>query len=154
MKKAIVTALILGLVAASLSAPATAKKRKKPKRTERTVEGTYLTPSLIAVGGCGETNAIGCVVLTTGSTERFVTAKVTDAHGQPVFVSVQADTNNDMQDDVSFGSFCGETTAPIAVPSGQELHFWVGVTPDPAIAGCSPGEGTTGTVTATFSNLP
>jgi hypothetical protein len=154
MKKAILVALILGLVAGSMAAPAEAKKKKKPKRVERTAEGAYDAPALILVGACAQTGAIGCVSIPTGPGERYVSVTVTDAHGQPVYVSIQADMDGNAQDDTVYGSFCGETTEPILVDESTELHFWVGATPDPGIAGCAPAAATTGTLTATFSNLP
>jgi hypothetical protein len=156
VKKAILVALILGLIAGSFAAPAEAKKKKKkkPQRIERTAEGSYDAPTLVIAGTCTQTGAIGCVAIPTGIGEHYVTATVTDSHGQPVYVSVQADMDGNNQDDTTYGSFCGETTEPILVDEGTELHFWVGLSPDPGFAGCVPGEATSGTLSATFSNLP
>jgi hypothetical protein len=155
MKKSIIVLLVMGLVASmALAVPAQAKK-KKVKKVVRTATGTYQAPSLIAVGTCTSTDAVGCVVLPTASNESYITsAKVTDQTGQPVYVSVQADTNGDAQDDAIYGSFCGELTEPLQIDPGTQLHFWVGVTPDPGIVGCVPGAATSGTVDATFSNMP
>ena len=152
MKRFLVLFLVLGLLMGSI-ATAEAKK-KKPKKVSRVAEGTYDAPSLILVGTCSSSGAVGCVSLITGANEYFVSAEITDQSGQPVYVSIQSDANGDAQDDTSHGSFCGKTDAPISVPPGTDLHFWVGVTPDPGIAGCVPGAGTSGKVTATFSNLP
>lgn len=152
MKKILVLMMVMGLVFGSI-AGAEAKK-KKPKKISRVAEGTYDAPSLLLVGTCTSSGAVGCVALISGPGETYVTAEVTDQTGQPVYVSVQADTDGDNQDDTVFGSFCGTTDAPLSIAEGTELHFWVGVTPDPGIAGCVPAAGTTGKVTATFSNMP
>lgn len=158
MKKFVVLVALAGLLVGSLAGPAEAQKKKKkkgPQRTERTVEGTYAAPPLIIAGTCTSDGAVGCVELVSGAGEVYVTAKVEDAHGQPVFVSVQADTNGDAMDDATYGTFCGETANPLSVPEGAELHFWVGITPTSTdITGCQPAAATNGTVIATFSNLP
>jgi coenzyme F420-reducing hydrogenase gamma subunit len=153
MKRFVVLLMIVGLVAGSV-ATAEAAKKKKIKKVERVVEGAYDAPSLIAVGTCAQTGAIGCVSMISAANEVYVSAEVTDQTGQPVYVSIQGDANGDNQDDINYGTFCGATDAPIAIDAGVELHFWVGVTPDPGIAGCVPGAATTGTLKATFSNLP
>ncbi|MEA2452672.1 MAG: hypothetical protein QOG04_1382 [Actinomycetota bacterium] len=152
MKRILVLMMVIGLVFGSL-ATAEAKK-KKVKKITRVAEGTYDAPSLLLVGTCSSSGAVGCVSLISGIGETYVSAEVTDQTGQPVYVSVQADTDGDNTDDTIFGSFCGKTDAPLSIPEGTDLHFWVGVTPDPGIAGCVPAAGTTGKVTATFSNLP
>jgi len=156
MRRTLAVALILGLVAGALVAPAEAgkKKKKKKQRIERTVEGTYDLPTLVVAGSCSSSGAIGCVALPSAGKERFVTAKITDQHGQPAFVSIGADTDGDNADDETYGFFCGETDEPIAIPPGTELHFWVGLTPDTGFAGCVPGFATSGSIEATFSNLP
>lgn len=154
MRKTIAVILTAGLIGGVLAAAPAEAKKKKPKKTTRTAEGNYLTPALIVVGGCSDVDAVGCVQLSTTTTESYVTAEVVDAHGQPVFVSIQADTNGDAQDDAVFGNFCGKTSAPISVAPGTALHFWVGITADPAAAACNPGAATQGTLTATFSNMP
>lgn len=152
MKRTLAIALALGLLAGAMVVPAEAGKRK-PKKVERTVEGSYDLPPLVLVGTCAQTGAIGCVSLMSGAKERFVTAKITDAHGQPVGVSISADLDGQFGDDESYGAFCGETEEPIAVPPGTELHFWVGAATDIG-PDCVPGAATNGTISATFSNLP
>lgn len=75
--------IVFGLLFGSI---ATASSKKKPKRTTRTVEGSYDTPVVGLVGFCPESDGVGCVSFSTRSRERFVTAKIVDAHGLPVFV--------------------------------------------------------------------
>jgi hypothetical protein len=95
------------------------------------------------------------VTIATGANENYITAaKVTDAHGLPVAVSVSSNTDGEIGDDVTFGTFCGEITEPIQIDPGAELHFWVGAATDIGVSGCVPGAATTGTITATLSNLP
>lgn len=156
MKRILVAVLILGLVfGAVTTAEAKKKKKKKSKKIERTVEGGYAAPTLVIAGSCSETGAIGCVSIASGRRETFITAaKVTDAHGQPVVVSVSANTDGNVGDDVSFGTFCGELTEPITVGPGVELHFWVGGITDIVSARCAPGLATSGTISVTLSNVP
>ena len=154
MKKSVVFLLILGLVASFAGVPAQAKK--KPKRVERTAQGTYAAPATI-VGNCTQTDGIGCMTIASGGSESYLTAKVTDDTGQPVFVTVQADLDGDATSETFYGSFCGETTEPIQFDPGAALIFWVGPAtriPDRAASGCVPGQGTQGTLDVTFSNMP
>jgi hypothetical protein len=154
IKRAAVLVMILSLVVGSV-AVAEAAKKKKPKRIERTVEGSYDAPPLVIAGTCAQSGAIGCVAIATGPGETFISkAKVTDAHGQPVVVSVSANTDGEIGDDVSFGTFCGEVTEPMPIDPGVELHMWVGVVQDAVTEACAPGLATTGTVSVTLSNLP
>src|SRR5688572_28301148 len=96
MKKALIMALVLGLVAGSMAAPATAKKKKKkPVKIERVATGTYQTPNLVVVGQCNNTDAIGCVVMPAAPGEKYLTVKITDASGLPVNASIQQDQQPD-----------------------------------------------------------
>ena len=150
MKRSVIMLMILGLVLGSV---ATAESKRKPKRTTRTIEGSYASPAIFLYGSCATSDGIGCVSFTTKANERFVTAKVVDAHGLPVFAMVREEHISDPVEGAEvYGTFCGETTEPIVVPPGENIQFWVGA--PFAVAGCQPGAGTTGTVTATFSNLP
>ncbi len=81
------------------------------------------------------------------------TADAKDAHGLPVFVFIRSIPSGAFgEGSESYGTFCGETTEPIAVPPGAELEFWVGAAA--SVYGCRPGVAISGTITATFSNLP
>lgn len=123
MKRFLIMFMVLGLIAGSV-ATAEAKRRQKPTRVERTVEGSY-GPYPSPVTGCNEPlDKYYCLAVETRSEESFFTAKVTDAHGQPVFVWVGGAGRGN-----SPATFCGETTEPIWFPAGAELHFYVA---DPA----------------------
>ena len=150
MKRFMMVVMIVGLVVGSV---ATAESKRKPQRTTCTIEGSYASPAIFLYGSCAESGGVGCVSFTTEANERFVTAKVVDAHGLPVFAMVREEHISDPVEGAEvYGTFCGETTEAIAVPPGRNLQFWVGA--PFAVYGCQPGAGTTGTVTATFSNLP
>lgn len=155
MKRILVAVLVLGLALGAITTAEAGKKKKKPKKTERKVEGSYDAPPLVIAGTCAQTGAIGCVAIATGPKEAFITkAKVTDAHGLPVVVGVSANTDGNVGDDVSYGEFCGELSEPMPIDPGVELHFWVGTIFDTVLQRCAPGLATTGTISVTLSNLP
>jgi hypothetical protein len=155
MKRSLVLLLVLGLVAGMMAGPVEAKKKKKKKviKITREAQGTYLAPAS-AAGNCTQTDGVGCMTIASGATENYLTAKITDAHGQPVAVAIKADLNGDAQSETLYGTFCGETAEPIKIDPGAEIIFWIGITPDTAAMGCAPGEATQGTLDVTFSNLP
>ncbi len=153
MKRFLILFLILGLVAVSM---ATAEAKKPRNRVERTVEGSYNTQFVPYGGLVANTcdNATGCVIIDTRRDEAYFTAKVADAHGRPVLVTVFS------YDSAGYGrvygTFCGETEEPIPFDRGDGLWFSPGYW-DPGLpnwASCSPGFGTTGTIRVTLSNLP
>lgn len=150
MKRFLILFTALGLLAGVV---ATAEAKKKPQRTTRTVEGSYDSPVLGLLGKCAESDGLGCVSFSVGDKEHFVTAKVHDAHGLPVFVLIRSTASGAFgEGSETYGTFCGETTEPIAVPSGAQLEFWVGAAA--SVYGCQLGIATFGTISATFSNLP
>lgn len=156
MKRSVIVVLVLGLIAGGmLAAPAEAKKRKKKRvvKVERVAQGNYIAPATI-VGNCTQADGIGCMTIAAGSNERYLTAKVTDQHGQPVAISIEADLDGDMQTETSYGAFCGETTEPITIEPGVSLVFWVGRPDIVATTACAPGFASQGTLDVTFSNLP
>ncbi len=161
VKRFLIVIMVTGLVAGSV-ATAEAKKAER-KRVERTVEGSYTT-QFVPFGGmitrtCRRDGAVGCVTIETHNNEAFLTAKAVDAHGQPVFVSVEGwESYGGSGRPIDYGTFCGETDEPIAVPGGVELYlrigyFWLTDLPT-SLTTCPPMFGTTGTVSVTLSNLP
>ena len=161
MKKTLSVIVLIGLLVGSFAMPADARKKKKKKKApaavvkvERQAQGTYAAPATV-VGNCTQTDGVGCMTIATAPEEQYVTGKVTDSHGQPVVISVQADLDGDAQSDVVYGVFCGETAEPIKIDPGVSIIFWVSPpTAFVAAAGCTPGIGTQGTLDVTFSNLP
>lgn len=152
MRKTISVALALGLLAGAFIGTAEAGK-KKSKRQERKVQGTYAAPATV-VGNCTQTDGIGCMSMTNGPKEIYLTGKVTDQHGQPVTIAVDGQLDEDINTDITYGVFCGETDEPIKVDPGVQIVFWVGRAVDAAGTRCVPGLGTQGTLDVVFSNLP
>ena len=152
--------LILGLTV-GLAATAEAKKTQR-NRVERTVEGGYDTQFVpfagLVTNPCAQEGAIGCVTIETRAKEAFLTAKVVDAHAQPVFVTVSGpDPYRGPGYWVDYGTFCGETDEPIPFPRGVDVSFSIGyfwLELPTSMASCPPMFGTTGTVSVTLSNLP
>lgn len=149
MKRSMVLVMVLGLVIGSV-ATAEAKRQKLPPRVERTVEGSY-GPYPAPITGCNSVfTPWACLVVDTRRTEAFFTAKVVDAHGQPVFVEV-------MSSDGRRETFCGETKHPIAFDPGSSLSFHLALENWPGSVGpvCPANRiKTTGTISVTLSNLP
>lgn len=158
MKRYLTLFMILGLIAGSVATAEAGQAGRK--RVERTVDGSYNTQfvpySGLVTNPCAQAAAIGCVTIQTSAKEKFLTANVTDAHGQPVLVSVDS-WDPYTETSIEYGSFCGETEKPIRFRPGVELRFapgyWDPYLPTPW-ASCPPGFGTTGTVSVTLSNLP
>lgn len=157
MRKTIITALVLGLIAGALTAPMAEAKRKRYKKT---VSQAYDAPAIgvsnpVYTGGfsgCdGDTN-IGCVIFTTTAKAKYAKVTVVDSSGNKVggFVS-QGDVDGDGIGD-GFGSFCGAHTAPVAITAGADLevNFYPGVCDD----GATPSTPTTGEVKVTFTDRP
>ena len=151
MKRFLIMFLVLGLMISSI-VTADAREKKKPRRVERTVVGSY-GPYPAPVTGCSSVwGPFACVFVSANQTERFFTAKVTDVHGQPVFVEVGLNSNH------NFARFCGETKKPIRIKPGDSLEFYVGlpVTWASWIQTDCPAHSikTTGTISVTLSNRP
>ena len=141
--------LILGLILGSV-ATAEAKQKQKRNRVERTVKGSYGVYPAPITGCSGVLSAWACLRVSTRPAERFFTAKVSDAHGQPVFVEVRSGG-------ARVAVFCGETSKPIAIKRGSVLEFHVALENWPGHVGpdCPANRiKTTGTIRVTLSNLP
>ncbi|MFN2389760.1 MAG: hypothetical protein ABR575_09190 [Actinomycetota bacterium] len=152
MKKAVLVALVMGLLVGSYGAPAEAKKKKKPKKVTRVVEGSYDAPALVIAGACAQDGAIGCVSFLATPKEKWVTVDITDSSGMAVTASVQQDTNGDGQEDVVLGEFCGKSEEPILIDPTYPVDVWVENIPSPS-SGCA-AVATNGQVKLTLSNLP
>ncbi len=147
MKRFLVLLMVLGLMAGSVATAEANKKKKKAKRVQRTVKGSYEPPWVPPVTGCKSLlGPWSCMDVETRSTEKYFTAKVTDAHGQRVFFAVLGDHGY-------IGNYCGETPHPISIDPGSSLHLrvgqdWIGP------LDCLYRIKTIGTVSVTLSNLP
>jgi hypothetical protein len=164
VKKIVVTAVTLGLLAGAMIAPADAakKKRKPVVRIEEVVEFDYTggqlgasTPAYTG-GAClvDPTQPFAChEIIPPSAALKFVKIEVIDASGQKAggFIS-QGDTDGDGIGD-GYGQFCGAHTesVPLTVPGAVVgVSLYAGVCSDAS----GPSVVTTGTVRATFSNLP
>jgi hypothetical protein len=161
MKKAIVVAITAGLIAGAFVGPADAgKKKKKPVRVERVVEVDYAAPGIgvttpAAAGGIcpfADPTTQQCIEIPLQVGEAYVKIEIADAAGQTVagYIS-QGDVDGDGISDL-YGDFCGAHPEPIELMSASapvRVSFYNGATAD-----CAPSLATTGTITATFSNLP
>lgn len=153
MKKVLVTAVVIGLVAGSLGAPAVAKKKKKPVRVERVAEGTYDNPA-VGIGGVLSSGAAGGSMefpLLPG--EAYLSLDVTDSSGTAVYASLSQNTNPETPSWEIFAGVCGKTTEPIAVAPDLPVRVTITAGPGRAAPTCV-GAATSGKVKATFSNLP
>ena len=151
MKKALIFALVIGLIAGSMAAPATAKKKKKkkPVRIERTVEVPYAFPSAIGVAGAG--GCLGCPTVTTGPGEKYATIEIVDDALPTGAIDFSWDTDGDGVTDTGF-TVCGSTDeGPIEVPESTEIVAF----PFPVnLPECPGGGATNGTIKITYSNMP
>lgn len=112
----------------------------------RTLQGSYrLYPA--PVTGCNEVlGSWACMIVRTLPAERFVTAKVTDTHGLPVFFVLSNPGAG------FWKGFCGETKGPVLFP-GRYLEIEVGVYRGVAQTDCPASSvKTTGTIRVTLSD--
>ncbi len=149
MKKIVATLMLSGLVASLMSAPATAKKKKKP--TVRTMEVAY-SPSL-AIGGIGGSCPGGhCPDIATGTDEYFAMFFLKDDVSSNGYVELTYDADgNGFQGDGEGPRICGEgTPEPVPIEPGVSYTAW----PYVAGIGCPGGSSTSGTITVLFSSDP
>jgi hypothetical protein len=147
MRRTLAVALILGLVAGAMVAPAEAgKKKKKKKVTVRTVEVAYENPAF-GVGGVGGACS-GCPSIVSGEGEIFATIEIIDDASPTGYVDFAYDADGDGVQDLGAGpTVCGSTPEPVPVEPGTEYTAW------PWLAGAEcAGSSTSGTIKVTFSN--
>jgi hypothetical protein len=160
VRRTMVVAVVLSLIAAGSIAPAEAgKKKKKPKRIVRTIEVAYDHPGIgvaTPVGSAGYPANFpeGTSEFATSPKELFFKIEVVDASGQNVggFVS-QGDLDGNGVNDDGYGTFCGKHPEfiPVASPGTTftGIYAYNGVCEDG-----SPSIMTSGTIKITFSNMP
>lgn len=143
MKRIVIMLVSLGLLVVSLGTA----EAGTSKRVERTIQGSYgVYPT--PVTGCHSVHGPwACLIVETRTAERFFTANVLDAHGQPVLVNVYSQGGH-------LASFCGKTSRPIAVTPGSTLEFDIGQGRAPFTPLPCPEHmiKTTGTITVKLSN--
>lgn len=152
-----IVAIAVLVTVSMASAPADAqkkKKKKKPKRIERTAEAEYLG----ATGFRGVQDSpcagegVGCTVFPIEEGERFVAIEIADAAGGPVWASVYINGYSDGTD--PHEHVCGGSDSPFMLR--EDLSELVVITTQTTAGATNPCDGpaTSGTVTATFSNIP
>ncbi|MGH2787520.1 MAG: hypothetical protein ACRDJV_06370 [Actinomycetota bacterium] len=84
----------------------------------------------------------GCVYFDLSPKDRFISLRIEDLSGRPVYAIAWDDSDSD------FVEFCGKTKKPVPSPGGE--FFYVEIIATSNRLGCYPSTVTQGTVTATF----
>lgn len=152
MKRTIVVALALSLVAGAMTAPAMAKKKKpkKPVRVERVVEMRYEAPSAVGTGDAGGVCS-GCPAIPNTSDEVWMKVEVIDDALPIGGVDISfGDSNGDGFFDGGF-FVCGATDGWVEVPGASAMQTFPYI-----VSGsqCPGGGATSGTIKVTYSNMP
>lgn len=153
MKKFLVLAVVLGLVAGSLGAPAMAKKKKKGAKVERVAEATYDNPAIGIGGVVSSGSAGGSAEFPLMPGETFFSLDVTDASGTAVYASLSQDTDPSTPSWEIFAGVCGKTTEPIEVAPDLPVRVTITAGPGRQVPTCA-GVASSGTIKVTLSNLP
>ncbi|MGH2753700.1 MAG: hypothetical protein ACRDLB_04645 [Actinomycetota bacterium] len=147
--KIVAAAIVMAVALTPVTdAGAKKKKRKKPKPPEpivRVDSFDYSAPAGVRAQGndgtlCVEGN--GCTTFMAAAGELYVTIDVSDETGTPTPILV---TIGDAKTE-----YCGTTGAPVPLDGATEVTVAV----EAAIPGKCQAVGTSGTVTATFTDLP
>jgi hypothetical protein len=150
MRRTVLVALVISLIAGPLLAPAEALKRR---RIVQRAKAAYQTPAIghgDALIGCFA-DGLGCVHFTPRARMRYLRLHIQDQSGTPTYAAVSQDTDGDGISDVNHPNVCGRTAKPIKIRPGFAVTVFINGGPG-AFPPC-PGVGTSGTVHATFSNL-
>ena len=150
MRKLIVSALTLSLVAGAIALPAVAGK---PKKVSRVAEGVYDNPAIGIPGVVGSPAAGGAVEFPLGAKEKFISVEITDDLGQPVVATMSQHVDPSAPTWEIFATICGSTPEPLPVKPGVAVRVSVYTSPGPDQPTCV-GPATSGTIKATLSNLP
>ena len=139
--------LLTAAVAVGLVVGGVGSAEAEPTRSERTIHGSY-GPSPAPVTGCNEPlGSWACMIVQAHPTEQFVTVKVTDTHGLPVYFSVFNPGTG------FFAGFCGETPMPLSLDELRYMEIEVGVSRWVVQTDCPASSvKTTGTIKVTLSN--
>ncbi|HVF53523.1 MAG TPA: hypothetical protein VNC78_07920 [Actinomycetota bacterium] len=126
----------------------------KKKRVERVETRDYVGGSGLrgAYEGTCDAEPVGCVIFTLEKNDRYVDIDIADAAGMPVWASVYIYGYTDGHD--IHEHVCGSSETPLAIGDGVDRLV---VTATQTTAGATnpcQGPATTGSVTATFSNVP
>jgi hypothetical protein len=149
MRRTLTTLLALGLVAATLTAPAEAGKKKTKKPVVRTYEVRYEQPA-IGVGGAGG-GCSGCPTIPVMTNETYAVIVIEDDNSPTGYIDLSYDSDGDGVQNIGSGpTVCGSTDGPVAIEPGQSYTAW----PWAAGVGCPGGSSTAGTIKVMFSSDP
>jgi len=148
-RRQLISVFLLCLILMALPAGAQGQKEKGPKRRERSVtldyDGTQQVGVVTPVVRAGYV-WVAEYALPAGKKDRFLSIQTNDATGQPAYVTLSYSAEDPDGEEV-----CGTTEEPIKITPKSVIYVWIwhGMCPDG-----TPAPATTGTITATFSNLP
>jgi hypothetical protein len=142
MRRLLTAAVVLGLVLGGVGSA----EAKPAVRSTRTIYGSY-RPYPSPVTGCNDPlGSWACMIVRARPTERFVTVKVTDTHGLPVYFSILNPGTG------FFAGFCGET-GPLSLDEIRYMEIEVGVSRMVVQTDCPASSvKTTGTIKVTLSS--
>ena len=130
MKRSILVALVIGLLAAMLVAPMEAGAAKKKKAKPRVYESTYTCPCGIQVGGVGPAWRLGSgeggFEVPVLASEKTMSLELTDDSGTPVYFEIAQDVDGDGTIyEHAAGSGCGKTSEPVPLAPGAPVIVFV-----------------------------
>lgn len=152
MKRTVMVCLLVTLLAATLAAPADARKSSRNGLTHRAV-AAYTNPTLGIASGTGGAACLPCPRFAVDDTDKWAKIVVhDDASPAPVAFGIQQLSRDGTCCDEVAGPFCGSTgRQPIEITPGLDVLVFVFATGDVV---CPGAVGTSGTVKAVFSNAP
>lgn len=150
MRRAWTVLLVLGLVGATMAAPAEAGKKKKAKKPQvRVFEATYDQPALGVGGAGGGCSAGACPTIATAANETLAVILIEDDNSPSGYIELSYDTDGDGVQNLGSGPVvCGSTAEPVAVEPGVAYTAWPWV----AGIGCPGSSSTSGKITVLLSN--
>ena len=152
MKRTWLVCLVFALLASALITPANAAKSSWEEVTRRVVVD-YDNPTLGSAVGTGGAACLPCPSIAVTAKDRWVTMEVNDdLSPAPVAFGIrQAKPGGGCCVEVA-GPFCGSTgKQPVEITPRLDVYVFVFAFGDVT---CPGAVGTTGTVTAVFSNVP
>jgi hypothetical protein len=149
MKKVLLTVLVGSLLAVGLTAEAIAKR--PAKKVTRVASVAYDATNQIGVNT--PVVALGYVyqelAIPSQLNEKYVSLTAMDQTGGKVYFYVNQSSTPPAPG--SGGDFCGSTDQPLRIYPGASVNIWIW---QGSCADGSPALATTGSIEATFSNVP